>query len=99
MDANTILSVAWSGDHGNCLRMTITSSPAHAKGIYKYIERLVVHLTFRIPKFRKEADAQIAKALAVVEERYGNLPPGVMSYRKMPKIGMSDAQIVSELEL
>lgn len=99
MDASTILSVTWSGNHGNCLRITIASSRAHGKEIYKYIERVVVHLTFKIPKFRKDIDAQIVKALATVEEKYGNLPPGVMSYRKMPKIGMSEAQIVSELEL
>jgi sphinganine-1-phosphate aldolase len=54
-------------------------------------------LTFKIPRLRQAADAQIAEALATIGEKV-KLPPGVTSYRKLPKVGMSEAQILGELE-
>ena len=76
----------------------MTSLETDNKGIYKYVERAIVTLTFKIPKLRKEADAQIGKVLADIDEKYGNLPTGMTSYRKIPKVGLSDEQIISELE-
>jgi hypothetical protein len=57
-----------------------------------------VKLTFRIPRLRRAADAQISDALATIDEKIGNLPPGMTSYRKIPKIGMSNEQVIAELE-
>jgi hypothetical protein len=47
---------------------------------------------------RDAADAQVAEAIATIDEKIGKLPPGVTSFRRIPKIGMSDEQIVSELQ-
>jgi hypothetical protein len=69
------------------------------KAIYKSIERSLVNLAFKIPRLRQAADAQIAEAVATIDEKIGKLPPGLTSYRKIPKIGMSEEQIISELEL
>ena len=68
------------------------------QALYNSIERSVVSLTFKIPRLRQAADAQIADAMAKIEEKVGNLPPGVTSYRKIPKIGMSEEQIIAELQ-
>jgi hypothetical protein len=57
-----------------------------------------VNLTFKIPRLRQTADSQIAEAMAKIDEKVGNLPPGVTSYRKIPKVGMSEEQIVAELK-
>lgn len=69
------------------------------KAIYKSIERSLVNLTFKIPRLRQAADAQIAEAVATIDEKIGKLPPGLTSYRKIPKVGMPEEQIISELEL
>jgi hypothetical protein len=66
--------------------------------LYKAVERSFVHLTFRIPRLRDAADAQVAEAIATIDEKIGKLPPGVTSFRRIPKIGMSDEQIISELQ-
>jgi hypothetical protein len=56
------------------------------------------NLTFKIPRLRQAAEDQIAEAVAGIDEKISKLPPGMTSYRKIPKIGMSDEQIVSELQ-
>jgi len=68
------------------------------KAIYKSIEHSLVNLTFKIPRLRQAADAQIADALVDIAEKVGKLPPGTNSYRRLPKIGLSEDQIVAELE-
>ena len=68
------------------------------ESIYRELERAIVNLTFKIPALRQKTDAQIAEALASIDEKVASLPPGVTSYRKLPKLGMSNDQIVSELE-
>jgi len=57
-----------------------------------------VNLTFKIPRLRQAADAQIAEAKASIDEKVAKLPPGVKSYCKLPKVGMSENQVVAELE-
>lgn len=71
---------------------------ADFQGVYRSIERSLVNLTFKIPRLRQAADAQIAEAMATIDEKICKLPPGVTSYRKIPKIGMSKEQVISELE-
>jgi len=68
------------------------------QALYKSVERSVVSLTFKIPRLRQAADAQIADAMAKIDEKVGSLPPGVTSYRKIPKIGMQEEQIIAELQ-
>jgi hypothetical protein len=65
--------------------------------MYKSIERYAIQLAFKIPRLRRAADAQIAEAVAGIDEKIGKLPPGMTSYRKIPKIGMTDEQIIAEL--
>jgi sphinganine-1-phosphate aldolase len=55
-------------------------------------------LTFKFPRLRQAADAQIAEAKTSIDEKVGKLPPGVTSHLKLPKVGMSEKQIVAELE-
>ena len=71
---------------------------ADFQALYRSIERSLVNLTFKIPRLRQAADAQIAEAVSTIDEKIGKLPPGMTSYRKIPKIGMSEEQIISELE-
>jgi hypothetical protein len=68
------------------------------KQLYRRVERAVINLTFKIPALRQKADAQIAEALKSIDEKIGSLPPGMTSYRKLPKVGMANDQIISELE-
>jgi sphinganine-1-phosphate aldolase len=71
---------------------------ADFQSVYRSIERSLVNLTFKIPRLRQATDAQIAEAVATIDEKIGKLPPGVTTYRKIPKIGMSEEQVISELE-
>ena len=68
------------------------------KGLYRALERSFINLTFKIPRLRQAADAQIAEAVASIDEKVGKLPPGVTSFRRIPKVGMTDEQVVSELQ-
>ena len=76
----------------------LLQNEADFQGLYRELERRFINLTFKIPRLRQAADAQIAEAVASIDERVGKLPPGVTSFRRIPKVGMSDEQIVSELE-
>lgn len=71
---------------------------ADFQGVYRSIESSLVKLTVKIPRLRQAADAQIADAVATIDEKISKLPPGVTSYRKIPKIGMSKEQVISQLE-
>ena len=55
-------------------------------------------LIFKIPRLRRTVDTQVAEAVATIDEKIGTLPPGMTSYCKIPKNGMSEEQIISELE-
>jgi hypothetical protein len=66
--------------------------------VYKSLERFFFTLTFKVPRLRKAAEAKITEALNKIEDKIGRLPPGVTSYRRIPKVGMSHEQILSELE-
>ena len=57
-----------------------------------------MNLTFKIPRLRQAADARIAEAKASIDQKVAKLPPVVTSYRKLPKVGMSEKQIIAELE-
>jgi hypothetical protein len=57
-----------------------------------------VNLIFKIPRLRQTVDTQVAEAVATIDEKIGTLPPGMTSYCKIPKIGMFEEEIISELE-
>jgi hypothetical protein len=67
------------------------------QAVYRSIEKSLFNLTFKIPSLRQAADVQLAEAVAGIDEKISKLPPGMTSYRKIPKVGMTDEQIVSEL--
>jgi len=71
---------------------------ANIQSIYKSLEQRLLSVLFKIPQLRRAADAQIEDAKHEIDEKVGKLPPGVTSFRKIPKIGMSDEQILAELE-
>ena len=66
--------------------------------MYKSLEQRILFIIFKIPQLRRIADAQIQEAKSEIEDKVGKLPPGVTSFRKIPKVGMSEEQILSELE-
>jgi hypothetical protein len=68
------------------------------QAMYRSIEKSLFNLTFKIPSLRQAADAQVTEALATIDEKISKLPPGMTSYRKIPKVGMTDKQIVAELQ-
>ena len=68
------------------------------KSLYRALERNIINVTFKIPRLRQAADAQIAEAIANIDAKVGKLPPGVTSFRRIPKVGMTDEQVVSELQ-
>jgi hypothetical protein len=66
--------------------------------MYQSLERFLFTLTFKVPGLREAANAKISEALIKIEEKVGKLPPGVTSYRRLPKVGMKDEQIIYELQ-
>jgi len=62
------------------------------------VERIFINLAFKIPQLRQAADAKVLEGLAKVEESVAKLPSGITSYRRIPKTGMSQEQILSELQ-
>jgi hypothetical protein len=71
---------------------------ADIQGIYKSVEQYLLSFLFKIPQLRRAADAQIQYAKHEIDEKVGKLPPGVTSFRRIPKVGMSDEAVLSELE-
>jgi len=99
MDTDALLPTTWGGNYRYCYGFYPTFClSADIQALYSSIERSLVNLTFKIPRLRQAADAQVAEAVATIDEKIGKLPPGVTSYRKIPKIGMSDDQVISEIE-
>jgi hypothetical protein len=98
MDSKFICPIMGSGNNRDSFGISRVSAMVLPQELYRNVERFFINLAFRIPRLRQAADAQISVALTKIEESVGKLPPGITSYRRIPKIGMSREQIVAELQ-